>query len=464
MELSRQIVNQFVEITNHDALKNEATVYGVIVEQNNSFYVKIDGSDEITPVTSTVDIKAGDRVTISLKNHTATVTGNLTDPSASNTKVGNVSMEITEMGVRVNGLTTFTNGLTKGTTSIDGGCIKTGTIDAARLNLTGIPTEESLANTLVNYPTNSSLKKALGEYTTIESLAAGTTIIDGACIQTGLIDAKYLNLSGAITFADLNADTQDMIDGALDAANDAADAIDLASEAIDTVDGWTYGSTTYIDGRMIKTGTVMASELIGGEVTLLDSDEDEAGYIEINAATSASYAVEMHSNKALRLMADDGNVYICSVDRYGDGDAYINMSSYYREIEFGDQYVTVYIGNDEVQTSDLNKKHIVKYGLDKYDSLFDDLKPVSFMFKQNTSGRHHLGLIAQDVEKSMIQNGIDSVEFAPLVKRPKKNEDGKILEGEYDYGLRYGEFISLLIDQVQTLKKRVAELESKAGV
>lgn len=43
-------------------------------------------------------------------------------------------------------------------------------------------------------------------YVTIEGLEGGTTTIDGSCIKTGTIDAERLNLSGAITFGDLKED------------------------------------------------------------------------------------------------------------------------------------------------------------------------------------------------------------------------------------------------------------------
>ncbi|MBO5906206.1 MAG: hypothetical protein J6Q84_07300 [Kiritimatiellae bacterium] len=43
--------------------------------------VQIDGSNAVTPVLSTTGLKAGDRVTVMIKNHTAIVTGNITSPS-----------------------------------------------------------------------------------------------------------------------------------------------------------------------------------------------------------------------------------------------------------------------------------------------------------------------------------------------------------------------------------------------
>lgn len=83
MPLSSDLVSQFAKITkDNKRTKTETTVYGTIVDYSDSKYVRLDGSDLITPVTMTVDAKAGDRVTVRLKNHTATVTGNITSPAA----------------------------------------------------------------------------------------------------------------------------------------------------------------------------------------------------------------------------------------------------------------------------------------------------------------------------------------------------------------------------------------------
>ena len=69
-------------------------------------------------------------------------------------------------------------------------------------------------------------------------------------------------------------------------------------------------------------------------------------------------------------------------------------------------------------------------------------------------------MIAQDVEATLAELGIDTKDFAGFVKSPARDEDGNIIEGEYNYALRYGEWISLNIWQIQQLKARVAELEA----
>ena len=93
MALSYEIISQFAKVVNNDKKQTgkETTVYGVVISDGNgNKYVKLDGSDQLTPLSederpsadSTVAAtEVGDRVSVSIKNHTATVTGNISSPS-----------------------------------------------------------------------------------------------------------------------------------------------------------------------------------------------------------------------------------------------------------------------------------------------------------------------------------------------------------------------------------------------
>lgn len=83
MGLSSDLISQFVKVTNIDKkTSKEYTVYGTTVEYNGSKYVKLDGSELLTPVSTTSDTKAGERVTVMIKDHTAIITGNISSPAA----------------------------------------------------------------------------------------------------------------------------------------------------------------------------------------------------------------------------------------------------------------------------------------------------------------------------------------------------------------------------------------------
>lgn len=83
MSLPSNLVSEFVRITNDSKkTKSETTVYGTIVKDGDTTYAKLDGSNVLTPVSTTADTQHGERVTVLIKNHTATVTGNISSPAA----------------------------------------------------------------------------------------------------------------------------------------------------------------------------------------------------------------------------------------------------------------------------------------------------------------------------------------------------------------------------------------------
>ena len=102
MGLSNDLVSQFVKITKDTQdSKNETTVYGTIVKYNGTEYVKLDGSEQLTPVSSTAVVKDGERVIVTIKNHTAMVTGNISSPSASDKDVKELGGKISEFEIIV---------------------------------------------------------------------------------------------------------------------------------------------------------------------------------------------------------------------------------------------------------------------------------------------------------------------------------------------------------------------------
>lgn len=102
MGLSYDIISEFVKITNDNKEKpKEGTVYATVVSSSGGKYVKIDGSDLLTPMDTTADIEDGERVTLTIKDHKAIVTGNVTSPSASTSKVDKVSETVSSLSDRV---------------------------------------------------------------------------------------------------------------------------------------------------------------------------------------------------------------------------------------------------------------------------------------------------------------------------------------------------------------------------
>ena len=102
MELSVDLISQFAKLTKEkEKPKSETTVYGTTVEYEGRMYVKFDGSDLLTPVLTTTDMVAGERVSVLLKDHTATVTGNLSSPSARTDDMKAVGSAVNELSSKI---------------------------------------------------------------------------------------------------------------------------------------------------------------------------------------------------------------------------------------------------------------------------------------------------------------------------------------------------------------------------
>ena len=95
MPLSNELVSQFAKITNDNSKETrKSTVYGEVVEYDGKKYIKLDGSEWLTPASVTTNSEVGDRVVGSIENHTLTITGNVTSPSATTGDVEGVSKEL----------------------------------------------------------------------------------------------------------------------------------------------------------------------------------------------------------------------------------------------------------------------------------------------------------------------------------------------------------------------------------
>lgn len=102
MNLSNDLISQLVKATkSKQKTSNESTVFGTTVVYDGKTYVKLDGSDLLTPVITTTDVKSDERVTVMIKDHTATITGNLTSPAARTDDVKDVANQISEFEIIV---------------------------------------------------------------------------------------------------------------------------------------------------------------------------------------------------------------------------------------------------------------------------------------------------------------------------------------------------------------------------
>lgn len=221
--------------------------------------------------------------------------------------------------------------------------------------------------------------------------------------------------------------------------------------------------------------------VIGTDVSKLNNIEIEHASIERMSMSGQQYpqiygtASYLHINhndndeKGLVLGAD-------AIRPAGDANQYLGTSSH--------RWNTIYLSNPAITTSDNEKKHDIK-PIDEVTvcKFVRGILPKTYKFNDGTSGRTHYGMISQDIEQLLDNLGMTSLDFAGFIKSPRTkeieevvlDEEGKpvldengnektkvrveTIKGEYDYALRYEEFISPLIRFVQLQDKEISELQ-----
>lgn len=95
MVLSADLVSQFAKITNDEKTKTVETFRGTTVKNGDAIYVQLDGSPDgvLTPVITTTELGEDERVLVEIKNHTATVIGNITSPAAKDKDVKQLTVD-----------------------------------------------------------------------------------------------------------------------------------------------------------------------------------------------------------------------------------------------------------------------------------------------------------------------------------------------------------------------------------
>ena len=221
--------------------------------------------------------------------------------------------------------------------------------------------------------------------------------------------------------------------------------------------------------------------VIGTDVSKLNNIEIEHASIERMSMSGQQYpqiygtASYLHINhndndeKGLVLGAD-------AIRPAGDANQYLGTSSH--------RWNTIYLSNPAITTSDNEKKHDIK-PIDEVTvcKFVRGILPKTYKFNDGTSGRTHYGMISQDIEQLLDNLGMTSLDFAGFIKSPRTkeieevvlDEEGKpvldengnektkvrveTIKGEYDYALRYEEFISPLIRFVQLQDKKISEMK-----
>ena len=280
----------------------------------------------------------------------------------------------------------------------------------------------------------------------------GVTRINGGKIAANSVTATQIdatnlkvaaaNITGTLTASQIQ--TSSIYVGNLADGSDYATKTYVLNNAGLSASEVNNAIATYIDETSIT-----AESLRGRTVDLLASATQSIGSIEL-VYTSTGYGMSINTDYGGVQISSGGNVYI--------------SSKYNTRIQLDEDAAklgpSVWATNGTViYDSDRNVKNSIDYDLSRYRQFLLDLKPCRFKYNEGQSGRYHIGMIAQDVEQSLYDNGIDSTEFSGWCKAPIRDEEHNIVG--YTYGLRYDAIIPLNTMMIQELVKRLDALETK---
>ena len=339
--------------------------------------------------------------------------------SSIETTANNASSKVTEITATVNGLTTtVANKTDKGaiisTINQSAEAIK---IQASKLELTGYVTMTNLST-------------------------SGQTSIDGGNIKTRTITAAKI-ASGTITATQIAANT-------ITGAKIASKTITADKISVTSLSALTANLGTVTAGSLTSNTTISVStNLTVGNNIYLNQNVNTTKYIYFNSSnyirnlyTNSYNYITVNSNYRCALMSGSTSVYAYGntgeagisaaasiiFSSYGNGrlehygkyyDA--NWSSgFFRPLQAGTalggsgasyRWYRLYAANTCSTSSDIRlKTNVKKYDV-RYESMYMDLKPVTYELI-STPGKTQCGLIAQWVKEAMDKNGISENEFA----------------------------------------------------
>lgn len=193
----------------------------------------------------------------------------------------------------------------------------------------------------------------------------------------------------------------------------------------------------YINANYIRSGTIDA------DIVTLGSGWGGFACARGSTGISVTYGAKMYgsdedyyfiaTNAGVRMQAPDNGITITN-----------NVISASEEI-------TV--------SSDRRIKNSISYNMEKYSGFFMSLKPSFYRFNKGSSQRFHIGFIAQDVEEALLDNGLETSDFAGFIRCAGAHDvHDQYLDQCY---LRYSDFISLNTFMIQKLYREMEQKEKR---
>ena len=331
MGLSYDLISQFVKVTNdRQTEKKETIAYGTAVELDGKKYVRLDGSDMLTPVSSTADAEANERVTVLIKDHTATITGNASSPAARKQSVEDAIDQITEVEILV------ADKVSTGDLDAERGRIDTLVSENVTIKERLTASEADIDNLEAD---NVTIKETLtAQNGEIENLKVGVLTVDVANTKYASIDnleATNVNVhnleSDYASFKNATTDNLTSVNASITNLDTTYANIDFANIGEAAVEKF-YAVSGIIQNLTLETGVVV-KELIG---VLISGDLIKGNTIQADK---------------LIVRGEDGLYYKLNVDALGETTA--SADSKYQNGLDGSVIIAKSITAEKVSVSDL---------------------------------------------------------------------------------------------------------------
>ena len=376
MGLSSELASQFAKVTNDSSRNTNGTkLYGTIAMLGEVPHVKLDGTEELTPISRTVEVAEGDRVEVMIANHSATVTGNLTDPSIGVVRAGNLESKITQTATEIRSEVSDLDGrFSENITTVENGirndmanslASMSDTLTGLSNNLTGLG--EDLTG--LEESTNSSISTINAS---IESITLNVSNLDSKITQTAAeirseVSAEVTDLNATIANTETGIrDTISVEVASLDSkitqtATSIQTDVSAKFETVDgeiekfstfkqTVEGFSFmgtGGTVKINGGDINlTGAISFSDL--SDATTKQQEIDNIG----NTAASALSTATSAQSLANTAITDASDAY----------DAATSARDVAKSIANGSYLKGTFINGKKISSPEIEGNNIKVYG------------------------------------------------------------------------------------------------------
>lgn len=364
--------------------------------------IKLEVSNELNNLSSSIDVKL-EGITSTVQGLDGRVTTVEQTASGLTTSVQGLNGRVTTVEQTASGLTSTVQGLSGSVSTLEQ------KVDSFTLSVSNGESSSTIKLMAGTTEVSSQEIKFTGNVIFASDLTDGTTTISGSNILTGEISANYLKLGGTMNvYASLE-------------------------------DEGAAGSLGYVTGSINRNPFSGIGMIATTDTAVLGSSRDDVVILSVDdTGIFAGNNIDLHASNMVRIDSD----YI--IPRYNKN-TYCGSYSYW----WSDGYFeSLHVNGSAITASDRRLKENIDYDISKWLTMFDLLKPCSYKFIEGK--RIHVGMIAQEVIEAGEAAGLD-MEHLTAVCLDKEGQT---------YGLRYEEFVPILIAKVQQLEKRLEALSA----